>query len=227
MTKKLPIGIQNFEALITGNYLYVDKTRYIHKMASEGMFYFLSRPRRFGKSLLVSTLQALFEGKKELFKGLWIEQADWDWTPHPVLKIDFSEISFNTPEIFKQSLIETLHIQAKIFDVPLTSSILRNCFTDLIIGLFENFWFETATPAFLVNLIKERQYPVPVIEKLELGQQDFAIYDLDYLKLEPLLFQTGYVTIKSHEGELYQLGYPNQEVKTSFLNYLYGDAFSG
>jgi len=86
---------------------------------------------------------------------------------------------------------------------------------------FQNYWFETATPAFLVDLIKERQYPIPTIETLELGQQDFTVYDLEHLKLETLLFQAGYITIKDYQGELYRLGYPNQEVKTSFLNYLY------
>jgi len=70
MKKKLPIGIQDFEQLITGNYLYVDKTAWIHQLIEEGAVYFLSRPRRFGKSLLVSTLENLFKGKKELFKGL-------------------------------------------------------------------------------------------------------------------------------------------------------------
>jgi hypothetical protein len=88
-------------------------------------------------------------------------------------------------------------------------------------GKFQNYWFDTATPAFLVNLITERSYPIPAIETLELAQDDFSVYDLDDLALEPLLFQTGYVTIKDRQGELYHLGYPNQEVKNSFLNFLY------
>jgi hypothetical protein len=88
-------------------------------------------------------------------------------------------------------------------------------------GIFQNYWFDTATPAFLVNLITERNYPIPAIETLELAQEDFSVYDLDDLALEPLLFQTGYVTIKDRQGELYRLGYPNQEVKNSFLNFLY------
>lgn len=375
--KKLPIGIQNFEALITGDYLYVDKTRHLYKMATEGMFYFLSRPRRFGKSLMVSTLQAMFEGKRELFQDLWIaRESDWEWAPHPVLRIDFSEISFNTPEVLRQGLLDYLRLQGKLLGVSAASTSLRSCFAELLLGLFEkhrskvavlideydqplinhlgkgeagleiaknnrevlrefygvlkggnvnealkfvlltgiskfgrvnifselnnlsdltmhpaypellgytqdeletvfadhikslsentnaprqavlaklkawyngyrftikdvqvynpfsvlnvlqretfeNYWFETATPAFLVNVIKEKDYPVPGLETLELQQQDFAIYDLDHLKLEPLLFQTGYITIKGHAEELFQLGYPNQEVKTSWLNYLY------
>ncbi|MEZ4527718.1 MAG: AAA family ATPase, partial [Desulfobacterales bacterium] len=68
--------------------------RHIYKMADEGKYYFLSRPRRFGKSLTVSTLRCLFQGKKDLFEGLWITQnTDWDWKPHPVILFDFNSIS--------------------------------------------------------------------------------------------------------------------------------------
>ena len=74
-----PIGIQNFESIRQGNYLYVDKTDLIYRLATTGKYYFLSRPRRFGKSLLVSTMEAYFQGKKELFKGLAIEQLEKDW----------------------------------------------------------------------------------------------------------------------------------------------------
>ena len=71
---KLPIGIQDFEKIRTGGYLYIDKTEHVYRLASEGSYYFLSRPRRFGKSLLLSTIKALFLGKRELFKGLAIDQ---------------------------------------------------------------------------------------------------------------------------------------------------------
>lgn len=74
--QKLPIGIQEFEKLRNDGYLYIDKTRYLHKLVNEGSYYFLSRPRRFGKSLLLSTLKAYFEGKKELFEGLDIENLE-------------------------------------------------------------------------------------------------------------------------------------------------------
>jgi hypothetical protein len=76
---KYPIGIQNFESIITGNYVYVDKTALIYRLVTEGKIYFLSRPRRFGKSLLVSTLDAYFKGKKELFKGLAIDGLEKEW----------------------------------------------------------------------------------------------------------------------------------------------------
>jgi len=76
--KKLPIGISDFKELINVNYIYVDKTEYIYKLINSGKYYFLSRPRRFGKSLLISTIRYLFEGQKELFKNLYI-QDKWNW----------------------------------------------------------------------------------------------------------------------------------------------------
>ncbi len=86
---------------------------------------------------------------------------------------------------------------------------------------FKTFWFETATPSFLVNLIKEKDYPIPQIENLEIPETAFSTYELENLRLEALLFQTGYVTIHHYDGILYRLGYPNQEVKTSFSAYLF------
>ena len=88
--RRYPIGIQNFEQLRNRNCVYVDKTALVYKLANTDSVYFLSRPRRFGKSLLVSTLEAYFQGKKELFKGLAMESLEKDWTVYPVLHIDFS-----------------------------------------------------------------------------------------------------------------------------------------
>ena len=89
--KRCPIGVQTFEKVIEGNYLYIDKTEYIYRMAhGASNYYFLSRPRRFGKSLLVSTLHSYFAGKKELFKGFAIEKLETEWTEYPVLHFDMS-----------------------------------------------------------------------------------------------------------------------------------------
>ena len=85
-----PIGIQNFEKMRTGGFVYVDKTAQIYKLAATGSYYFLSRPRRFGKSLLVSTMEAYFQGRKELFKGLAIEKLEKNWTASPVLHLDLT-----------------------------------------------------------------------------------------------------------------------------------------
>lgn len=101
---KYPIGIQNFESLISDGYVYVDKTALIYKLASEGRYYFLSRPRRFGKSLLISTLEAFFQGKRELFKGLAVEKMDWDWAAYPILHMDFNTASYQTVDDLREVL---------------------------------------------------------------------------------------------------------------------------
>jgi hypothetical protein len=101
---KYPIGIQDFESLRTNDYTYVDKTSLIYKLANEGKYYFLSRPRRFGKSLLVSTLSAYFSGKRELFKGLEIEQLDKDWKKYPVMHLDLNTDKYDSKEVLEQRL---------------------------------------------------------------------------------------------------------------------------
>ena len=91
VTRRYPIGIQTFEKLRAGNYLYIDKTEYVHRLVhSNAQYVFLNRPRHFGKSLLTSTLHSYFEGRKDLFKGLAIEQLETEWTTYPVLHFDMS-----------------------------------------------------------------------------------------------------------------------------------------
>ena len=103
MTKKLPIGIQTFENLIREGYYYVDKTHYVHKLISQGKYYFLSRPRRFGKSLFLSTIKAAYQGKKELFQGLYLEES-WDWDrAHPVIHISFGSGVMRSVEELRES----------------------------------------------------------------------------------------------------------------------------
>ena len=94
---KYPIGIQNFEKIIENDYIYVDKTALVYKLVTEGNIYFLSRPRRFGKSLLVSTLDSYFRGQKELFRGLAIYELEKDWLEYPVFHVDFNGDDFTVP----------------------------------------------------------------------------------------------------------------------------------
>ncbi len=116
--QQLPIGLQSFEEIRTGNFLYVDKTKLIHQLVTEGKFYFLSRPRRFGKSLLCSTLQALFEGKKDLFEGLWIENQ-WNWSvTNPVIYLSFNTIGYKTVGL-EQALHDFLDDTAERFGLSL------------------------------------------------------------------------------------------------------------
>ena len=96
MAKKYPIGIQDFEKLRKEGYCYIDKTSYVYDLVQKGSYYFLSRPRRFGKSLLISTLEAYFEGKRDLFKGLAIERLEKEWKRHPILHLDLNIEKYDT-----------------------------------------------------------------------------------------------------------------------------------
>ncbi len=93
---KYPIGIQSFEKLRNDAFVYVDKTAYIYQLANTSGYYFLSRPRRFGKSLLISTMEAYFSGKKELFKGLALEELETEWTEYPILHLDLNSRKYET-----------------------------------------------------------------------------------------------------------------------------------
>lgn len=106
--KKYPIGIQNFEKIRKEGYFYIDKTELIYKLISTGDYYFLGRPRRFGKSLLISTLEAYFQGKKELFAGLAIEKLEKKWTKYPILHLDLNSQKYDTPESLENMLNESL-----------------------------------------------------------------------------------------------------------------------
>ena len=101
---KYPIGIQSFDQIIQDDYVYVDKTALIYDLVTNGKIYFLSRPRRFGKSLLVSTLKAYFQGKKELFKGLAIDSLEQEWAEYPVFHIDFNGTDFTKGNILETKI---------------------------------------------------------------------------------------------------------------------------
>lgn len=381
--KKLPVGRQAFETFRQDNCLYVDKTEHIFRMINEGMFYFLARPRRFGKSLLVSVLKCLFQAKKDLFGGLRIaEPGRWEWKEHPAVVIDFNEIPRSTPEKLERGISVSLKKAAEKYGVSLKTDFIETQFGELVAGLkntvgtgvavlvdeydkpiidhlgrgeaaletaranrdilksffgvlkgaevspalrfvfitgvskfsrvsifselnnlnditmnpryadmlgytqeeletcfppyirefaentglpeeeikselrhrydghrfskkdirvynpfsvlmslaesdFGNYWFETGTPAFLVNLLKEKQYHLPEIENLDVTESVFSTYEIESLEPEALLFQTGYVTVKNVKGRIYTLGYPNYEVKTAFLEMLLHSAAEG
>ncbi|MBM6656999.1 AAA family ATPase, partial [Bacteroides mediterraneensis] len=108
MSKLYPVGVQNFEKVILGGYEYVDKTALIYELFNTGSYYFLSRPRRFGKSLLLSTLEAYAQGKKELFKGLALEILERDWTVYPVLHMDLNTEKYDTKASLENKLELTL-----------------------------------------------------------------------------------------------------------------------
>ncbi|MFP4395770.1 MAG: AAA family ATPase [Anaerolineales bacterium] len=375
MLKPLPIGVQTFSDLIESGFLYVDKTRWIYELVRHPKgVYFLSRPRRFGKSLLLSTLGALFEGRRELFEGLWISDSDYAWPVHPVIRIDFSLFRVETEEELKQKLVERLEeiaadqglilgagdYQKKLndliralaeqggvvilideYDKPIIDNIdhpeaaarireaLKGFYTVIkgmdayvrfvfltgvskfskvgvfsglnnlkditldnryatLLGFtqeelerdfhdyiqvfaenadaspselvariqhwyngfrfskrgapvynpfslllvcdmqdFRNFWFETGTPTFLIKLLKSKGYDVRELESLRVSELTFSSYEIEDLRPVPLLWQTGYLTIKDYDprSRLYRLSYPNYEVQNAFMHHLL-DAFS-
>ncbi|MBP5478170.1 MAG: ATP-binding protein [Bacteroidaceae bacterium] len=115
--KTLPIGIQSFEKIREGSYLYIDKTELIYKMIKGGTYYFLSRPRRFGKSLLMSTIHAVFDGKRELFEGLAIaDKSDMDWAKHPVLHLDLNTNKSDSVEVLEKKLDDSLYEWEQEYD---------------------------------------------------------------------------------------------------------------
>ncbi|MBI4649643.1 MAG: AAA family ATPase [Bacteroidia bacterium] len=168
--KKLPIGKQDFASMIKENYLYVDKTEYIYKLISRGSVYFLSRPRRFGKSLTVSTLAEIFRGNKELFKNLWIYDKI-SWEKFPIIHIDFSEI-------IKKSLSAIESINIRLEEIASENNIALS-HTDYGIR-FRELIKVMAKEKNVVILIDE--YDKPIIDFLEKGQISKALENREILK---------------------------------------------
>ena len=137
MSKIYPIGIQNFEKIRRDGYFYVDKTALIYQMAKTGSYFFLSRPRRFGKSLLVSTLEAYFEGKRELFEGLAIEKLEKDWIKHPILHIDLNTEKYESLENLENILNDTLYKWEKVYGTEPSETSLPLRFKGIIRRAYE------------------------------------------------------------------------------------------
>lgn len=363
MPKRLyPLGHQDFPKIITEGFRYVDKTRYALALAQQGGYYFLSRPRRFGKSLFISTLETLFLGKKDLFEGLYVYDK-WQFEEYPIIRISFSNIGYRTMGLQKaiantlseialhyqlalqsseqdignqfNELIQKLHekhqkgviVLIDEYDKPLIDyldkenlhkakenrdilktfySILKDAdsylklvfitgvskfskvsiFSDLnnvtdlstlsafneLCGIsqqelednfveelkmydkeeirkwyngykfhekgstvynpysllsffqgggdYQNFWYATGTPTFLMKLCREQHFYK--FDKITLNQSDLGNFDIENLKIEPILFQTGYLTIVDYDPLFrnYKLSFPNEEVRESYLRNL-------
>ena len=156
---KYPIGIQTFSQIIEDGYVYVDKTDLVYKLATEGKIYFLSRPRRFGKSLLVSTCKSYFQGKKELFKGLKIDALEKDWNVHPVFHIDFNQGKFTNPTELKIVIDEFIAENEKRFGIEKDSDVTGKRFAKILKTAHE----QTGRKA--VVLIDE--YDKPLLDVME------------------------------------------------------------
>jgi hypothetical protein len=368
--KRLPIGIQSFENLRSESYLYVDKTKEIYQLTNSHIV-FLSRPRRFGKSLLISTLEELYKGSQSLFEGLYIYDK-WDWTQqYPVIRIDWTRIQHRSEEEMGKDMSTFLKRQANLYEINLVSEYAASLFSELIESLhrktgkkvvvlideydkpildtmghpeaasireflqtfyvvlkgtddhlkfvfltgvtkvakvsifsvlnspdditlneqyaslcgytqkelerdfeeyiddtavrlkmtrddllakiremydgytwdgktsvynpystlsffrnqkFSNYWFETGTPTFLIERLKKRGLAKTILEPVIVGPSAFNSYDPNELEDIPLLFQTGYLTIKDEEmsngDPLYTLEVPNLEVRESLMRHL-------
>lgn len=370
--RKLPIGIQTFAKLREENYLYVDKTDLVYQLASSGKSYFLTRPRRFGKSLLLSTFESYFEGRKDLFEGLAIEKLETRWEQYPVLHLDLNARKYETtsdlvamlnqylekweqkygkerqdrsPEERFAYVIERAfeHTGKQVvvlvdeYDKPLLQALLDeplleeyrrilkafygvlksadrylrfvfltgvtkfaqvSVFSDLnqlqdistwpdyasLCGItkeelvrtftpeigrlgasngmdfdttldkmtrlydgyhfypysegvfnpfsvlnackakiLDNFWFQTGTPTYLVDLLKQSDYDLRLlVDGVEVTSSAFSEYRAEANNPLPMIYQSGYLTIQGYDKEvrLYTLGFPNDEVRYAFLNFL-------
>jgi len=157
--KTLPIGTQTFSIIRENDYLYVDKTRYILKMINDGRINFLSRPRRFGKSLLISTIEELYKGNEKLFKGLYIHKK-WNWNEaYPVIKLDLSAVKTVTSNDLEERLMEIIYNIGRDFGVELNSKSSQGMFDSLILELYRLY------NKRIVVLIDE--YDAPLSDNLE------------------------------------------------------------
>jgi len=160
---KYPIGIQTFAKIREGGYVYVDKTKLVYDLVNQGDFYFLSRPRRFGKSLLVSTLDAYFQGRRDLFKGLAIDSLETKWEQYPVLHLDLSSDSFTNNEVLVAFLEDVVAKWEKVYGASATEKTVARRFGGVIQRAYEQ------TGKKVVILIDEYDAPlVNVIHKPEL-----------------------------------------------------------
>jgi Predicted AAA-ATPase len=183
--KNLPIGIQSFAKLRNTNCVYVDKTEQIYQLATTGSYYFLSRPRRFGKSLLISTLKELFLGNNALFEGLWIANK-WDWTrKHPVIHISFDGVDYQGLGLSK-GISKQLSFCAKQYGIKLVEKSLKSKFSELLYELCTKY-------GKVVVLIDE--YDKPIIDYLEDNTLDIA-------KAHRLILRDFYSVIKSADEYL-------------------------
>ncbi len=157
--KNLPIGVQDFESLRKDGYLYVDKTALVYQLATVGRYYFLSRPRRFGKSMLLSTLHAYFSGKKELFEGLAIEKLEKDWTTYPVLHLDLNVGEYRTEDDLRNKLDVELDSWEQLYGKNAVEKSLGTRFEGVIRRAYEK------TGLRVVILVDE--YDKPVLQTIE------------------------------------------------------------
>ena len=273
MMMKYPIGIQSFDKLREDGYVYVDKTELIYRLVTTGNIYFLSRPRRFGKSLLVSTLKCYFQGWKELFKSLAIERLETEWAEYPVFHIDFNGTDFTVAgnlelkleghiaswertygkdtisqslgDRFAYVLRQAYHqydrrcvVLIDEYDKPILD-VLDTDYKTMMDGeerlledrhrevlkafqkkTLDNYWFRSGMPTYLIRLLNHTQENLDEMTGRYYAPEEFVDYKADVEKPLPMIYQSGYLTIKDYEPEYnrFLLDFPNNEVKNGFLS---------
>lgn len=178
--KHYPIGIQYFPTVISRGFVYIDKTDLLYKMIMSGGVNFLSRPRRFGKSLLVSTLESIFKGEKDLFKNLWIHSSDYEWKTYPVIMLDFSILISDSYTALIRTLQNQLEKVAQSYQI---NSVIRETPSETLIELVT----ELAKQGEVVILIDE--YDKPILDQLtqpELLMQIRNLFKVFYATLKAL-----------------------------------------
>ncbi|MCX7760514.1 MAG: ATP-binding protein [Hydrogenothermaceae bacterium] len=238
--KKLPIGIQSFEEIRKGNYYYADKTYFVSKLVESGKYYFLSRPRRFGKSLFLDTIRQAFLGKKELFEGLYLEK-NWDWSvKYPVIYIDFGGVLIKDSDKLISYILQQLHETQNNLGIVCENKDDYNLFfRELIIKTSQKYNQK------VVVLVDE--YDKPILDKIENREEAIKIRDIlknFYSVLKPLdvylkfVFLTGVskfskVSLFSGLNQLRDItispefsticGYTQSELETVFSDRLKGE----
>lgn len=181
-----PVGVQNFEKIRKEGYVYVDKTALIHRLVKTGSYYFLSRPRRFGKSLLISTLEAYFRGQKELFEGLAIEKLETEWKEYPILHFDLNAKKFDTVEDLYELVGRQLELYELQYDTIAVDKSLDGRFYNLVMTIAEK------TQKRVVILVDE--YDKPLLQTI--GNHDLQNTYREILK-------AFYGVMKSCDGQIH------------------------
>ncbi len=182
--KRLPIGIQDFRYMMENNYLYIDKTKYLHMLKDRGKFYFMSRPRRFGKSLTISTYDCMFRGEKELFKDTWLYN-NWDFEPQPVIRLNMSELDTRDEKRVEENIIYLLDELYAIHNITKDTNMMKMAFATLIKRLYEKY------DKRVIVLIDE--YDKPILDHLE---------DHEMAEKIRTVLRTFYSTLKSSDAYL-------------------------
>lgn len=213
--------------------LYIDKTMYVQELIESCKYVFLSRPHRFGKSLFISTLSEYFYGNKAMFEGLALYNFS-KWEKHPVIRLDFSSLATTNADDLKTGLsVNEILIWTKLWYNGYSwdgKTKLYNPFAILSffnLYRFRNFWFETGTPNYLMQLIKKGKYDLNTFDNLEISSSTSQLEDLHNLDLKCILFQTGYLTISQvilmFGMEKFVLDVPNYEVQNALYSLLFAN----